>query len=104
MLNKRERRVASVREQQTKYFKKSHKFSIELHEIVKPSLALDARNGSTLLEGELSKEFENIRKTFKILPDWNNSSFGHQFMQCYMVFYIKMEDLRWCHLLLHMPV
>ena len=45
MLKKIDRIIASVREHQSKYLKKSHKFGIELPTTVEKALALDAKNG-----------------------------------------------------------
>ena len=40
------------------------------------------------------KELENDKVAFEILPDWKKAPIGHQFVQCHMVFNIKMEDVR----------
>ena len=37
---------------------------------------------------------ENVRKAFDVLTDGKSVSIGNQFMQCHMVFDIKMEDFR----------
>ena len=42
----------------------------------------------------ISKEMENIRVAFAVLPDGKSVSIGHQFVQCSMVFNIKIEDFR----------
>ena len=54
MLKKRDRIVASVRKQQTRYLRKSHQFGIELSKTVEEALALDDKNGNTLWVGSLS--------------------------------------------------
>ena len=41
-----------------------------------------------------SKKMENVRVAFKVLPDGKSVSIGHQFVLCYMIFDIKMEDFR----------
>ena len=43
----------------------------------------------------MQKEIENVRVAFKILPDGTKAPIGHQFVQCHMVFDIKMEGCRW---------
>ena len=45
---KRDRIIASIRKQQTRYLKKSHKFGIELLKTVELTYALDAKNGNTI--------------------------------------------------------
>ena len=94
MLKKRDRIIASIRRQQTRYLRRSHKFGIELPKTVEQALALDAKNGNTLWADAISKEMENVRVAFKVLPDGKSVPIGHQFVQCHMVFDIKMEDFR----------
>ena len=55
---------------------------------------LDSKNGNTLWADVISKEMENVRVVFEILPDGKLVHIGHQFVQCDMVFDIKMEDFR----------
>ena len=47
MLKKRDMIIASVRNWQTRYLTKSHKFGIELPKTVEEALTLDAKNGNT---------------------------------------------------------
>ena len=42
----------------------------------------------------LSKEMENVRVAFEVLPDGMSVPIVLQFVQCHMVFNIKMEDFR----------
>ena len=57
-------------------------------------LALDAKNGNTLWADAIFKEMESVRVAFAILPDRKKAPIVYQFVQCYMVFNIKMEDMR----------
>ena len=91
MLKKRDRIIASIRKWQTWYLKRSHKFGIELLKTVEQAHALDAKNGNVLWTDAISKEMENIRVAFEVLPDEKLLPIGHQFVQCHMVFDIKME-------------
>ena len=68
VLKKRDRIIAGVRKWQTKYLKKIHKFGIELPKTVEEALALDAKNGNTLWADAISKEMENVRAAFEVLP------------------------------------
>ena len=90
VLKKIFRIIASIRKQQTRYLKKSNKFGIELSKTVEQALA--AKNGNTLWANAISKEMENVRVAFEILPDGESLPIGHQFVQCHMVFNIKMQD------------
>ena len=77
VLKKRERILASIRKQQATYLKKSHKFGIELPKTVEQALALDAKNDNTLSAEAISKELENVRVAFEILPDGKKEPIGH---------------------------
>ena len=80
MLKKRDRIIASVRKWQSRYLKKSHKFGIELPMTVEQALTLDAKNDHTLWVDAISKEMENVRVAFKVLPDRKSVPIDHQFV------------------------
>ena len=42
----------------------------------------------------ISQEMDNVRVAFKVLPDGKKAPIGSQFVQCHMVFDLKMEDFR----------
>ena len=44
---KRDKIIASIRKQQTRYLKKSYKFGIELSKTVERLISLDAKSGNT---------------------------------------------------------
>ena len=56
VLNKRDRIIASIRKQQTRYLKRSQKFGIEHPKTVEEALILDAKNGNTLWADAMSKK------------------------------------------------
>ena len=56
--------------------------------------ALDAKIGNALWADASSKEMENVRVAFEVLPDGKSVFISHQFVQCHMLFDIKMEDFR----------
>ena len=58
------------------------------------ALTLDTKNGNTIWADAISKAMENVRVAFKVLPDGKSVPIGHQFVQCHMVFYVKMENFR----------
>ena len=47
VLEKRDKIIASIRKQETRYLKKRHKFGIKLPNIVEQAHVLDAKNGNT---------------------------------------------------------
>jgi hypothetical protein len=93
-LKKRERIISLVKQHQTQYLKRTHKFGIEIPETVQEALALDKKNGNTLWADTISKEIKNVQVAFKILPDGQPARIGHQKIPCHMVFDIKKEDFR----------
>ena len=72
---------------------KRHKFDIEFPKTVVQAYALDAKNDNILWAGAISKDMENVRVAFNVLPDGKSVLIGHQFVQCNKIFDIKMEDL-----------
>ena len=80
VLKKRDRIIAGVRKRQTRYLTRSHKFGIELPKTVEEALTLDAKNGNTLWADAISKEMENARVAFEVLPDGKSVPIGHQFV------------------------
>ena len=80
MLKKRDRIISSVRKWQTRYLKRSHKFGIEFPKTVEQALALNAKIGNTLWSDAISKEMENFRVAFEVLPDGKPVPVGHQFL------------------------
>ena len=56
--------------------------------------ALDTKIGNTLWTGTISKEMQNVRVAFEVLPNGKSVPIGNQFVQCHMVFDIKMKDFR----------
>ena len=71
-----------------------NKFGIDLRKTVEQALALDAQNCNTLWAYAISKEMEDVRVAFEVLSDGKLVPVGHQFVQCHMVFDVKMEDFR----------
>ena len=69
VLKKRDRIIASLTNQETRYVKRSHKFGIELSKTVEEGLTLDTKNGNTLWADAISKEIENVRLAFEVLQD-----------------------------------
>ena len=80
MFKKRDSIIVSIRKWQTRYLKSSHKFGIELSKTVEKAYAPDDKNGNTLWADAVSKEMENVRLAFKVLPDGKSVPIGHQFV------------------------
>ena len=56
--------------------------------------ALDVKTGNSLWADAISKEMENFRVAFEVISDGKPALTGHQFVQCHIVFDVKMEDFR----------
>ena len=63
-LKKRDSIISLVKKRQTRYFKKTHKFEIEMPNIVKEAAELDAKNGDTKWMDAISKEMTNVTFAF----------------------------------------
>ena len=94
VLKKRDRIITSIRKQQTRYLKKSHKFGIELPKTVEQVQTLVAKNGNTSWVDAIFKGMENVRVAFEVSTDRKSKPISHQFVHCHMVFNIKMEDIK----------
>ena len=77
--------IASVRRQQVRYLRRSHKFGIELAKTVDQALALNAKNGNSICADAISKEMENVRVAFEVLPDGKPVPIGHSL--CDVIWY-----------------
>ena len=53
---------------------------MELPKIVEQVFSLDAKNHNTLWAKSLSKELENVRAKFEIVPDGKKESIGYKFV------------------------
>ena len=89
VLWKRQWIIAAVNRQ---YHKMTHKFGIHVLKTVKEALDLDKENRNSLWWDEIMKEMKSIRVAFRILSEDEKPAIGSQFMQCHMIFDIKMED------------
>ena len=76
------------------YHKTTHKFGICVPITVKEALDLDKENGNTLWWDAIMKEMKSVCIVFHILSEDQKPAVGSQFMQCHMIFDIKMEDFR----------
>ena len=81
-----------MKQQKTRYLKRTHKFGIELPKTVKEALDPDSMNSNTLWAAGIAKEMKNVCVAFKILADNESVPIGFQRIPCHMVFDIKMED------------
>ena len=89
VLWKRQWIIAAVNKQ---YQKKTHKFGIHVPKTIKEALDFDKENRNTLWWDAIMIETKVVCIAFHILSNDERPAVGSQFMQCHMIFDIKMED------------
>ena len=89
VLRKRDRIISAVNK---RYHKRTHKFGFEIPKTVKRALELDKENGNTLWQDAIDKEMQNVRIAFKVVEDESEIPSNSQYMECHMVFDVKLES------------
>jgi hypothetical protein len=90
-LKKRTRILAAVNQ---RYRKKTHKFGIRMPKTVEEAHALDKQNGNDDWRNAIQKEMNDVMVAFKLLDDSETVPIGYQYVQCHMIFDVKMENFR----------
>ena len=80
VLCKRKHIIALAKKRSTCFFKKTHKFGIEVPRSVAEAYALNKKNGNTLWADSIAKEMKNVRIAFKILANSDKVPIGFQRM------------------------
>ena len=57
-------------------------------------LALNAKNGNSLWVDAISKDLEDFKVAFMIIPDGKKAPIGHQFVQYHMIFDIRKRGFQ----------
>lgn len=92
VLKKRDKIISKVK---TRYHKRTHKFGIEIPKTVAEAYALDKANGNNLWRDAIAKEMAAVRIAFAIKePGDDVIPPGYQYMDCHMVFEVKLEGFR----------
>ena len=91
MLKRRDRIIAAVNK---RYHKWQFKFGFEIPKTVARAKEIDRESGSTLLLDAIALEMEAVRIAFKLLNDGDEILPGYQYMECHMVFDVKIEGFR----------
>ena len=97
VLRRRDRIIAAVNK---RYHKRSHKFGIEIPKTVKRALEIDEEMSQktgkpcTLWRDAIAKEMTNVRIAFKILEDGKDVPIRYNYMDCHMVFDIKLDGFK----------
>ena len=74
--------------------KKTHEYGIEVPNSVREAFMLDKKNGNDLWRKAITKEMDNVRVAFDILERNQNVQPGRTYLECYLVFDVKMDFTR----------
>ncbi len=58
-------------------------------------MQLDKRDDKTMWADAIAKEMKNVGVAFNPLDNGMQPPNGYQFVQCHIIFEVKMEDFRW---------
>ena len=90
VIQKRNWIVAKVK---SKYWICTHKFGIKVPKYVTEAISIDRENGDTLWWDAICKETKNVRIAFgEFEGDKEDILPGYQFVNCHMIFDIKMGE------------
>ena len=89
---KRRDRVISAN--QTRYLRKDQKYGLELPKTVQRALEIDQEEGNTKWRDAVKKEMSGVSIAFSYLDEGKTAPPGYQYIQCHMIFDIKMDLTR----------
>ena len=90
VLKKRDRIIKTVK---TRYFRRTHKFGIELPKTVEEAFAIDERAGTDLWRLAIEKEMRNVQVALDVRED-GVVPVGYKEITCHLVFDIKLDTLQ----------
>jgi hypothetical protein len=91
VLKKRDRIISAVNK---RYLKRTHKFGIEVPKSVADAMRLDTENGNTLWMDAVALEIASVNVSFKHVDDGEEVPVGYQYIDCHMVFDVKLDGFR----------
>ena len=74
--------------------KKTHKYGHVIPRSVADAIRLDKENGNNLWSNAIKKEMSNVRVASDVLEKGQKRRPGSTFLECYMIFDIKMDFTR----------
>ena len=90
VLKKRDRIIKTVKK---RYWKRTHKYGIELPHSVQDALDIDARTNTDFWRKAIEKEMNNVRIAFKVCED-GVIPVMHKEIRCHLIFDIKSDTLQ----------
>jgi Reverse transcriptase (RNA-dependent DNA polymerase) len=89
VLRKRDRIISKVA---SRYWKRTHKFGVELPKTVAEALAIDKKTGTDFWRRAIEKEMKNVMPAFEFRDD-DEMPIGYKLIECHMIFDVKMVGL-----------
>ena len=95
VLQRQDRNISKTKQRGAKkYVKMKMKLGIERPNTVQETMKIDMKNGNTLCYDAIVNEMIYIQVDFGIKEEGYTPPPGHQSIKYYMIFDVKMEDLR----------
>lgn len=91
VLRKRDRIISKVK---SRYWKRTHKYGIEVPKSVDQALAIDNATGTSFWKKAIEKEMLNVMPAFKFLEEGESIPVGYQKIMCHMIFDVKLDFTR----------
>ena len=86
---KEKRRI--LKKVKSRYWKRTHKYGVEVPKTVAEAYALDRKNGNNLWREAIEKEMRNNRIAFEVLGEGERAPSGYRRIDCHMIFDVKMD-------------
>jgi hypothetical protein len=90
VLRRRDRIIKKVK---ARYWRRTHKYGIELPKSVKEALKVDAMTGTDFWKKAIDKEMRNVKPAFEF-KDNNKVPIGYKHIDCHMIFDVKLDLTR----------
>jgi len=91
VLKKKKQIISKVKSRSKK---KTHKYGIEIPKSVSHALEINRKTGTDFWKKALEKEMKNVRVAFNILDKNQIMEPGRVYLECYMIFDVKMDFTR----------
>jgi hypothetical protein len=90
-LKKRDRIISAVNK---RYWKRTHKFGIQVPHSVDQALQIDKENGDNLWKEAIQKEMNNVDVAFEYIGKGTEPPPGYQKIKCHLVFDVKLDGFK----------
>ena len=94
VFKKRDRIIFSVKWNSVQYLQRVHKFGVKLPKVVKKAIAINETNGNIYWQDAITKEMENMKVAFHMLPNGKKACSGYQYINSHILLDIKTVDFR----------